>query len=90
MRKIYLLVITIMAVSLSYSQDVTTNGGSGLNATYPDLNTAITALNGAFIYTPVAPALMVVLFNLTRTFAKATLVPPGAGTFPGIGSKSII
>ena len=53
MRKIYLLVITIMAVSLSYSQYVTTNGGSGLNATYPDLNTAITALNGAFIYTPV-------------------------------------
>lgn len=32
---------------------VTTNGGSGLALTYPDLNTAITALNGSAITSPV-------------------------------------
>ena len=36
----------------SFSQ-VTTNGGSGLAATYPDLASAITALNGATITSPV-------------------------------------
>jgi hypothetical protein len=37
----------------SISAQVTTNSGSGLNPTYPDLDSAITALNGATISSPV-------------------------------------
>ncbi|MCW5898168.1 MAG: T9SS type A sorting domain-containing protein [Flavobacteriales bacterium] len=40
------------------AQNVTTNGGSGLAATYPTLNAAITALNAATISSPVVITLL--------------------------------
>ena len=47
----FLLFITLFSVSAN--AQVTTNSGSGLNPTYPDLAAAITALNGATISSPV-------------------------------------
>jgi hypothetical protein len=52
MRKV-LLLLSLVAVSFCVNAQVATNGGSGLNPTYPDLATAITALNGAIITDPV-------------------------------------
>lgn len=46
------LLITLFTSVVSMAQ-VTTNGGSGLSATYPDLASAITALNAATITGPV-------------------------------------
>lgn len=46
------LMITLFTSVVSVAQ-VTTNGGSGLSATYPDLASAITALNAATITSPV-------------------------------------
>lgn len=48
-----LLLLFVLFVSTGTNAQVTTNGGSGLNPTYPDLATAITALNGASITSPV-------------------------------------
>ncbi|MFM2394310.1 MAG: hypothetical protein RLZZ546_2292, partial [Bacteroidota bacterium] len=55
MKKLYLLGITMLfAFTMSYAQfSVTTNGGSGLAASYSSLADAITALNGATISSPV-------------------------------------
>ncbi|MGX7667993.1 beta strand repeat-containing protein [Flavobacterium pedocola] len=46
------MMLTFFVSAFSFAQ-VTTNSGSGLNASYPDLATAITALNGATITSPV-------------------------------------
>jgi len=46
-----------LLLSSELSAQVTTNGGSGLAATYPSLAAAITALNGATISSPVLIAL---------------------------------
>ncbi|UOK43677.1 MULTISPECIES: T9SS type A sorting domain-containing protein [Flavobacterium] len=46
-------VLLTVFTSVTGMAQVTTNGGSGLNAAYPDLATAITALNGATITSPV-------------------------------------
>ena len=43
----------ICCATMGVQAQVTTNSGSGLNATYPDLVTAITALNGATLSSPV-------------------------------------
>jgi Secretion system C-terminal sorting domain len=51
-KSVLSFLIMLLTVSLSNAQ-VTTNGGSGLAPTYPDLATAITALNGAVISSPV-------------------------------------
>jgi hypothetical protein len=44
----FAIIVMLLTVTLGNAQ-VTTNSGSGLNPTYPDLATAITALNGATI-----------------------------------------
>ena len=50
----FMLAIMLMLTSGVYAQfAVTTNGGSGLAPTYPNLAAAITALNGATITSPV-------------------------------------
>ncbi len=48
-----LMFFLFLAAFVGHAQ-VTTNGGSGLNPTYPSLASAITALNGATITSPVA------------------------------------
>ncbi|WP_347066136.1 T9SS type A sorting domain-containing protein [Flavobacterium sp. WV_118_3] len=48
-----LMFFLFLAAFVGHAQ-VTTNGGSGLNPTYPSLAAAITALNGATITSPVA------------------------------------
>ncbi len=54
MKKIYsLLVLLSILFTSNLSAQVTTNSGSGLNANYPSLAAAITALNGATITSPV-------------------------------------
>lgn len=52
MKKTLLLFIALNCFFFANAQ-VTTNSGSGLNPTYADLDTAITALNGATITAPV-------------------------------------
>lgn len=46
-------VVVFMLTTIIGNAQVITNSGSGLNPTYPDLATAITALNAAFISSPV-------------------------------------
>jgi len=48
---------TVLGVTNSLQAQVTTNGGSGLAATYPSLAAAITALNAATINSPVVISL---------------------------------
>ncbi|MBL7981360.1 MAG: T9SS type A sorting domain-containing protein [Flavobacteriales bacterium] len=48
-----LLVLLAAALGTTASAQVSTNSGSGLNPTYPDLAAAITALNSASITSPV-------------------------------------
>jgi hypothetical protein len=53
-RSTLLLIVMIFAMgNFKVQAQVTTNGGSGLAATYPSLNAAITALNTATISSPV-------------------------------------
>ncbi len=82
MKRIYLLA-GFMSATLFSNAQVTTNGGSGLNAGYPSLASAITALNG--IGTATSAVLITVDndevapaggFNLTATggpFAQITI-----------------
>jgi trimeric autotransporter adhesin len=53
MRKICMASILVLVSAISSFAQVTTNSGSGLAATYPDLASAITALNAATITSPV-------------------------------------
>ncbi|MFM9988082.1 T9SS type A sorting domain-containing protein [Flavobacterium sp.] len=51
-KSMFAIIVMFLTVTVGNAQ-VTTNGGSGLNPTYPDLASAITALNGATISSPV-------------------------------------
>ncbi|WP_300492149.1 hypothetical protein, partial [Flavobacterium sp.] len=51
-QQVCLMFFLFLATFVGHAQ-VTTNGGSGLNPTYPSLASAITALNGATITSPV-------------------------------------
>jgi len=51
--KAILLVIAVNLITIVSFGQVTTNGGSGLDASYPSLSDAITALNAATISSPV-------------------------------------
>jgi hypothetical protein len=53
MRKVYLASILMLGWITGSLAQVTTNSGSGLAATYPDLASAVTALNAATISSPV-------------------------------------
>jgi hypothetical protein len=54
MKKILFLLLLISVIGLQQlNAQVTTNSGSGLSPTYPSLDAAITALNGAAITSPV-------------------------------------
>jgi len=54
-KKVILICSLLVAFAINFAnaQNVTTNSGSGLSSTYPDLATAITALNAATITDPV-------------------------------------
>jgi hypothetical protein len=52
-KKAAVLLFFVMFSVLGVNAQVTTNGGSGLSGSYPDLATAITALNAASISSPV-------------------------------------
>lgn len=52
-RKSLFTVIAVLFVAMGLNAQVTTNSGSGLAPTYADLASAITALNGATITSPV-------------------------------------
>jgi len=52
-KKLALLVFFVLFSVLGTNAQVTTNSGSGLNPTYPDLASAVTALNTATITSPV-------------------------------------
>ena len=51
-KSMFTVIVMLITVAISNAQ-VNTNSGSGLNPTYPDLASAITALNAATITSPV-------------------------------------
>ena len=77
MRKLYALaaVLVALAVTNVHAQNVSTNSGSGLNPTYADLATAITALNAATITGPV-----VITLNAAETAPAGGYVITATGT----------
>ena len=80
MRKITLFlffaVALLLTANISNAQNVATNSGSGLNPTYPDLATAITALNGATITSPV-----VITLTGNETAPNQTAGPIASGYY---------
>ena len=52
-KRVALLLFFVMFGVFGVNAQVTTNGGSGLAATYPSLSAAVTALNAATISSPV-------------------------------------
>lgn len=53
MKKAFLVIVVMVFTVIGANAQVTTNGGSGLAPTYANLASAITALNGAVISSPV-------------------------------------
>ncbi len=88
MRKIAAFMITTFICVCTNAQ-VTTNGGSGLNVSYPDLHGAINALNGASITSPV---IITVTGNIDLTGVAALPAITASGsstntiTIQGVGS----
>jgi len=80
MKRFYLLVAILTAALYSTAQ-VTTNGGGGLNANYPSLASAITALNA--IGTPGSNVLITVT-NDEVAPAGGYLITASGGPFAGI------
>lgn len=66
---------------ITSNAQVTTNGGSGLAATYPDLQSAITALNAATIVSPV---------EITTTINETALVGGYTITASGTATNTIL
>lgn len=79
MKRIYalLLIAAFGFVASTQAQNVTTNSGSGLNATYSDLASAITALNAATISSPV-----------TITLTAAETAPAGGYVITASGTST--
>jgi hypothetical protein len=80
MRKIFTLVLFVSALFVgmfSQAQNVTTNGGSGLAATYATLDAAFTALNAATITSPVVINLVA---NETSPAAGYIITAQGTST----------
>lgn len=80
MRKIFTLVLFVSALfvgMVSRAQNVTTNGGSGLAATYATLDAAFTALNAATITSPVVINLVA---NETSPAAGYVITAQGTST----------
>jgi Ig-like domain CHU_C associated/Secretion system C-terminal sorting domain len=77
MKKLFTLLLTI-GTTLSVLGQVTTNGGSGLAATYPDLASAITALNG--IVTATTPTTITLLTGNPQTAPAGGYVINATGT----------
>ncbi|WP_345258604.1 PKD domain-containing protein, partial [Flaviaesturariibacter amylovorans] len=77
MRKLFALLATLVSFSGidADAQNVSTNSGSGLAATYPDLATAVTALNAATITDPV-----VITLNANETAPAGGYVITASGT----------
>jgi hypothetical protein len=68
--------LMMLILSVGGLAQVTTNSGSGLAPTYPDLASAITALNGATITSPVV-----------ITLAGNETAPVGGYSITGFGCK---
>ncbi|MEO8515554.1 MAG: T9SS type A sorting domain-containing protein [Flavobacterium sp.] len=85
---IALIAITFLT-SMASSAQVSTNSGSGLNASYPDLATAITALNAATITSPVS---MTLVGNETAPVGGYTITAQGTAvnTILISGTSSVI
>jgi hypothetical protein len=77
-RTLSVVGLACLSAVASYGQ-VTTNGGSGLAATYPDLEAAITALNGATITAPVV---------ITLTAANPQTAPAGGYVITAEGTAA--
>ncbi|RYZ00017.1 MAG: hypothetical protein EOO11_03035, partial [Chitinophagaceae bacterium] len=77
MRKLFALLATLVSFSgiEADAQNVSTNGGSGLAATYPDLASAVTALNAATISSPV-----VITLNANETAPAGGYVVTAQGS----------
>jgi parallel beta-helix repeat protein len=77
MTKLYLVSTLMLISAMAGFGQVITNSGSGLAPTYPDLNAAITALNGATISSPVV-----------ITLAGNETAPPGGYTITAQGTAA--
>jgi hypothetical protein len=80
MKRIYLMAALLVATFYSFAQ-VTTNGGGGLNANYPSLASAITALNG--LGTP-ATSVLINVTNDEVAPAGGFLITATGGPFANI------